>query len=64
MSPLEVGVASYIQQTSFYVISRLARRGFTLGELCTMTTAGTALCLEFWRLSRARVRFSAPRVMG
>lgn len=47
-------------------MSRLARRGFTLGELNTMTIAGNALCLEFWRLSRARVslRLCSPRDDG
>lgn len=54
LSPLEAAVSTYIQQSSFYIVSRLARRGFTLGELNTMTAAGNALCLEFWRLSRAR----------
>lgn len=55
VSVSEIAVASFIQQASFYLISRLARRGFSLGELSIMTTAGTALCLEFWRLTRARV---------
>ncbi|GAA6044123.1 hypothetical protein JCM8097_004718 [Rhodosporidiobolus ruineniae] len=54
LSPLESVASTYIQQSSFYLVSRLARRGFTLGELNTMTAAGNALCLEFWRLSRAR----------
>ncbi|GAA5975779.1 hypothetical protein JCM10908_005278 [Rhodotorula pacifica] len=54
LSPLEAAVSTYIQQSSFYIVSRLARRGFTLGELNAMTAAGNALCLEFWRLSRAR----------
>ncbi|BGP14302.1 dolichol kinase [Rhodosporidiobolus nylandii] len=54
ISPLESSTSTFIQQASFYIVSRLARRGFTLGELNTMTTAGNALCLEFWRLSRAR----------
>lgn len=58
ISPLEFGIASFIQQASFYIISRLARNGFTLGELSIMTTVGTTLCLEFWRLTRARVRNS------
>ncbi|BGP46622.1 dolichol kinase [Rhodotorula kratochvilovae] len=52
--PLEAAVTTHIQQSSFYLVSRLARRGFTLGELNTMTAAGNALCLEFWRLSWAR----------
>ncbi|GAA5891239.1 hypothetical protein JCM6882_004632 [Rhodosporidiobolus microsporus] len=54
LSPLESLASSFLQQSSFYIVSRLARRGFTLGELNTMTSAGNALCLEFWRLSRAR----------
>ncbi|ORY82330.1 hypothetical protein BCR35DRAFT_81373 [Leucosporidium creatinivorum] len=54
ISPLESFTTTLIQQSSFYIVSRLARRGFTLGELNTMTIAGNALCLEFWRLSRAR----------
>ncbi|GAA5996299.1 hypothetical protein JCM5350_006504 [Sporobolomyces pararoseus] len=54
ISPLEAAVSTYIQQSSFYIVSRLARRGFTLGELNTMTAAGNALCLEFWRLTRSR----------
>ncbi|GAA5929602.1 dolichol kinase [Sporobolomyces koalae] len=54
ISPLEAAISTYIQQSSFYIVSRLARRGFTLGELNTMTAAGNALCLEFWRLTRAR----------
>ena len=57
ISSLEIAVASFLQQASFYSISRLARRGFTVGELSIMTTAGNALCLEFWRLTRARVSF-------
>ncbi|BGO90062.1 hypothetical protein NBRC10512_003596 [Rhodotorula toruloides] len=54
ISPLEAATTSLIQQSSFYSVSRLARRGFTLGELNAMTAAGNALCLEFWRLTRAR----------
>ncbi|SCV74152.1 BQ2448_6584 [Microbotryum intermedium] len=54
ISPLEVGATTFIQQASWYLVSRLARRGFTLGELHLMTTAGNALSLEFWRLTRAR----------
>ncbi|KAM0750308.1 hypothetical protein T439DRAFT_249873 [Meredithblackwellia eburnea MCA 4105] len=57
ISPFEAGMSTFIQQASFYIVSRLARRGFTLGELNTMTAAGNALCLEFWRLSRSRWTF-------
>lgn len=59
ISPLEAATTTLIQQASFYIVSRLARRGFTLGELNTMTIAGNALCLEFWRLTRARVSCTA-----
>ncbi|GAA5892804.1 hypothetical protein JCM5296_006011 [Sporobolomyces johnsonii] len=57
ISPLEAAATTYIQQSSFYTVSRFARRGFTLGELNTMTAAGNALCLEFWRLTRARWQY-------
>jgi hypothetical protein len=43
---------------SIYTVSRLVRRGFTLGELSLATGAGISLALEFWRLTKARVRFS------
>ncbi|GAA5954161.1 hypothetical protein JCM21900_006948 [Sporobolomyces salmonicolor] len=57
ISPLEAAATTCIQQSSFYTVSRFARRGFTLGELNTMTAAGNALCLEFWRLTRARWQY-------
>ncbi|KAK4058304.1 dolichol kinase [Microbotryomycetes sp. JL221] len=54
ISPFEAATTTLIQQTSLYIVSRLARRGFTLGEMYTMAAAGNALCLEFWRLTTAR----------
>ncbi|GAA6024759.1 hypothetical protein JCM10207_008888 [Rhodosporidiobolus poonsookiae] len=61
LSPYECVATTFLQQSSFYIVSRLARRGFTLGELNTMTAAGNALCLEFWRLSRARWYYKRGR---
>ena len=58
---MEAALATFIQQTCFYSISRLARKGFSLGELVLMTTAGNALSLEFWRLTRARVSLFAVK---
>lgn len=40
---------------SLYIISRLVRRGFTLGELSLATGSGISLALEFWRLTLTRV---------
>ncbi|KAM0788224.1 hypothetical protein ACM66B_001379 [Microbotryomycetes sp. NB124-2] len=54
ISPFEAATTTLIQQTSLYIVSRLARRGFSLGEMYTMAAAGNALCLEFWRLTTAR----------
>lgn len=42
---------------SLYTISRLVRRGFTLGELSLATGSGISLALEFWRLTLTRVRY-------
>ena len=55
ISPVEAAVSSLIYQMSIYTVSRLVRRGFTLGELSLATGAGISLVLEFWRLSSARV---------
>ncbi|KAK4050086.1 dolichol kinase [Microbotryomycetes sp. JL201] len=54
ISPFEAATSALIQQSSLYFVSRLARRGFSLGEMYTMAAAGNALCLEFWRLTTAR----------
>lgn len=40
---------------SLYSVSRLVRRGFTLGELSLATGSGISLALEFWRLTLTRV---------
>jgi hypothetical protein len=55
LHPVEAGVSTYLYQMSLYSISRLVRRGFTLGELCIASSSGVALCLEFGRLTVARV---------
>lgn len=55
VSPLELTISSFIYQMSLYMVSRFARRGFTLGELAMTTATGVSLGLEFWRVTRARV---------
>lgn len=57
VNPLELTISSFIYQMSLYLVSRFARRGFTLGELALTTAAGVSLGLEFWRVTRARVSF-------
>ncbi|GAA93631.1 uncharacterized protein L969DRAFT_91296 [Mixia osmundae IAM 14324] len=56
-SPTETFFCAFLYQMSLYTISRLARRGFTLGELSIVSSSGVSLCLEFWRLSVARWHF-------
>lgn len=51
----ELMFSMFLYQMSLYLISRLARRAFTLGELAMVTSAGDALLLEFGRLAYARV---------
>lgn len=58
ISPAEAAISSFIYQMSLYTVSRLVRRGFTLGELSLATGSGISLALEFWRLSLTRVRSS------
>lgn len=58
ISPAEAAASSFIYQMSIYSVSRLVRRGFTLGELALATGAGVSLCLEFWRITLARVSLS------
>lgn len=55
ISPAEAAISSFIYQMSLYTISRLVRRGFTLGELSLATGSGISLALEFWRLTLTRV---------
>lgn len=56
ISPAEAAISSFIYQMSLYTVSRLVRRGFTLGELSLATGSGISLALEFWRLTLTRVR--------
>lgn len=58
INPLELTISSFIYQMSLYLVSRFARRGFTLGELAMTTAAGVSLGLEFWRITRARWLFA------
>lgn len=55
VNPLELAISSFIFQMSLYLVSRFARRAFTLGELAMTTATGVSLALEFWRVTRARV---------
>jgi hypothetical protein len=55
ISPAEAAISSFIYQMSLYTVSRLVRRGFTLGELSLATGSGISLALEFWRLTLTRV---------
>ena len=55
MSPSDIIIATLFYQFSLYVCVRLARRGFTLGELGVVCTAATALFMETVNLTRMRV---------
>ncbi|KAH8928340.1 hypothetical protein BT69DRAFT_1277161 [Atractiella rhizophila] len=55
--PWEAALSSFVYQSSHYMISRLARRGFTLGELSIVSGTGNALFIEFIRLSISRWYF-------
>jgi hypothetical protein len=51
----DVGVISLFYQFTLYVSLRLARRGFTLGELGLIAQGATALFMEVVNLTIARV---------
>lgn len=55
ISPLEAACSSLIYQVSMYSVTRLVRRGFTLGELSLAIGSGISLFLEFWRVTSGRV---------
>lgn len=55
IGPTELTISSFMYQVALYLISRLARRAFTLGELAIATASGISLFLEFSRLTMARV---------
>jgi len=55
MSPSDIIIATLFYQFSLYVCVRLARRGFTLGELAVVCCAATALFMESVNLTRMKV---------
>lgn len=55
MSPSDIVIATLFYQYSLYVCVRLARRGFTLGELGVVCNAATALFMETVNLTRMKV---------
>lgn len=61
MSHSDVVIATLFYQFCLYVCVRLARRGFTLGELGLVTHAATALFMETVNLTRTKVgKYSRP----
>jgi hypothetical protein len=55
MSPSDIVIATLFYQFSIYVCVRLARRGFTLGELAVVCNAATALLMETVNMTRMNV---------
>jgi dolichol kinase len=56
MSPSDIIIATLFYQFSLYVCVRLARRGFTLGELAIVCNTATALVMETVNMTRMKVR--------
>ena len=56
MSPSDIIIATLFYQFSLYVCVRLARRGFTLGELAVVCCAATAMFMESVNLTRMKIR--------
>lgn len=57
ISPLECSFSVFTFQSSFYLISRLARRGFSLGEASIFSSTAVALLLEIIRLTASRLDY-------
>ncbi|ORY22576.1 hypothetical protein BCR39DRAFT_551328 [Naematelia encephala] len=55
MSASDIIIATLFYQFSLYVCVRLARRGFTLGELAVVCNAATALFMETVNLTRMQI---------
>ena len=62
MSLSDIAIATLFYQFSLYICVRLARRGFTLGELALVCNAATAMFMETVNLTRVKVRrpYRAP----
>lgn len=63
LSYFDVGAISLFYQFTLYVSLRLARGGFTLGELGIVAQGATAIFMELVNLTIARVR-SSPSHMS
>lgn len=61
MSPSDIVIATLFYQFSLYVCVRLARRGFTLGELAIVCNAATALFMETVNMTRMKVSQNSPQ---
>ena len=61
MSPSDIVIATLFYQFSLYVCVRLARRGFTLGELGVVCNAATALFMETVNITRMKVCLVSSR---
>ncbi|EGF99874.1 uncharacterized protein MELLADRAFT_94027 [Melampsora larici-populina 98AG31] len=57
LSSLETGASVFTFLSCFYVISRLARRGFTLGETSIFASTAVAFTLEIFRLTISRIKY-------
>ncbi|KZO89897.1 hypothetical protein CALVIDRAFT_547708 [Calocera viscosa TUFC12733] len=55
LSMFDVIIVSLFYQFCLYVMIRLARRGFTLGELCFVAQCATALTMETTNLTISRI---------
>lgn len=60
LSYFDVGVISLFYQFTLYVSLRLARQGFTLGELGLVSQGATAIFMEVVNLTIAKVRSCLP----
>ena len=59
MSPSDIVIATLFYQFSLYVCVRLAKRGFTLGELAVVCNAATAMFMESVNLTRMKVSLAS-----
>ncbi len=55
MSASDIVIATLFYQFSLYVCIRLARQGFTMGELGVVCNAATALFMETVNMTRMKV---------
>ena len=63
MIPAELAASTFLYQMSMYSISRLVRRGFTLGELSIASASGISLCTEIGRVAYARLNYERSGII-